>query len=225
MNTGVGSLSFLQGIFLIQELNWGLLHCRQILYSWTTSWWYQLNYSWWYQLMSSPFFFWTVYHRIYYNGFLFESKHLKIWFLFKEFEVSYFTSSTQANQRFYSSQFFFFFFDVFTLLYLFIWFLYFWLGWVFSATCGLSLVVGSRNYSSCSAQASHCSGFSYCRAQALGTWDLWLLALLRVSTDVVHRLSYSVVCGSSWTRNCIVPCNGRQIPIHCTTWSLPQNIL
>ena len=35
-NTGVGSLSLLQGIFLIQELNQGLLHCRQILY--------QLNY-------------------------------------------------------------------------------------------------------------------------------------------------------------------------------------
>ena len=31
-NTGVGSLSLLQGIFLIQELNLGLLHCRQILY-------------------------------------------------------------------------------------------------------------------------------------------------------------------------------------------------
>ena len=31
-NTGVGNLSLLQGIFLIQELNWDLLHCRQILY-------------------------------------------------------------------------------------------------------------------------------------------------------------------------------------------------
>ena len=31
MNTGVGSLSFLQEIFLTQELNQGLLHCRQIL--------------------------------------------------------------------------------------------------------------------------------------------------------------------------------------------------
>ena len=30
-NTGVGSLSLLQGIFLIQELNRNLLHCRQIL--------------------------------------------------------------------------------------------------------------------------------------------------------------------------------------------------
>ena len=31
-NTGVGILSLLQGIFLTQELNWGLLHCGQILY-------------------------------------------------------------------------------------------------------------------------------------------------------------------------------------------------
>ena len=31
-NTGVSSLSLLQGIFLTQELNRGLLHCRQILY-------------------------------------------------------------------------------------------------------------------------------------------------------------------------------------------------
>ena len=31
-NTGVGSLSLLQQIFLIQESNEGLLHCRQILY-------------------------------------------------------------------------------------------------------------------------------------------------------------------------------------------------
>ena len=31
-NTGVGSLFLLQWIFLTQELNWGLLHCRWILY-------------------------------------------------------------------------------------------------------------------------------------------------------------------------------------------------
>ena len=31
-NTRVGSLSLLQGIFPTQELNWGFLHCRQILY-------------------------------------------------------------------------------------------------------------------------------------------------------------------------------------------------
>ena len=39
-NTGMGSRSLLQGVFLIQELNWGLLHCRQILYqlSYQGSW-------------------------------------------------------------------------------------------------------------------------------------------------------------------------------------------
>ena len=31
-NTGVGSLTLLQGIFPAQESNWGLLHCRRILY-------------------------------------------------------------------------------------------------------------------------------------------------------------------------------------------------
>ena len=31
-NTGVGSLSLLQQIFSTQESNWGLLHCRHILY-------------------------------------------------------------------------------------------------------------------------------------------------------------------------------------------------
>ena len=31
-NTRVGSLSLLQGIFLTQESNWGLLHCRHVLY-------------------------------------------------------------------------------------------------------------------------------------------------------------------------------------------------
>ena len=31
-NTGVSSLFLIQGIFLIQKLNWGLWHCRQILY-------------------------------------------------------------------------------------------------------------------------------------------------------------------------------------------------
>ena len=37
-NTGEGSLSLLQGIFLTQESNWGFLHCQQILYQlgWAT---------------------------------------------------------------------------------------------------------------------------------------------------------------------------------------------
>ena len=36
-NTGVGCHAFLQGIFPTQELNWGLLHCRRILYQ-LSSW-------------------------------------------------------------------------------------------------------------------------------------------------------------------------------------------
>ena len=35
-NTGVGYHSLLQGIFPTQGLNPGLLHCRQMLYSWAT---------------------------------------------------------------------------------------------------------------------------------------------------------------------------------------------
>ena len=35
-STGVGCHNLLQGIFLTQESNPGLLHCRQILYSWGT---------------------------------------------------------------------------------------------------------------------------------------------------------------------------------------------
>ena len=34
-STGVGSLSLLQRLFLTQESNWGLLHCRWILYRMT----------------------------------------------------------------------------------------------------------------------------------------------------------------------------------------------
>ena len=48
----------------------------------------------------------------------------------------------------------------------------FWLPWVLVATHGLSLVVRAGGWwwllSSCTAQASHCSGFSYRGAQALG---------------------------------------------------------
>ena len=46
-NTGVGHLSVCQGIFPTQELNWGLLYCRQILY--------QLNYQ------GSPIFSHSLY--------------------------------------------------------------------------------------------------------------------------------------------------------------------
>ena len=52
-NTGVGSISVLQWIFPTQELNQGLLHCRQILFliylfkleaNYFTIWWWVLSY-------------------------------------------------------------------------------------------------------------------------------------------------------------------------------------
>ena len=49
-------------------------------------------------------------------------------------------------------------------------FIYFWLRWVFVAAHGLSLVVVSGATLYCGARASHCSGFSCCRAWALGAW-------------------------------------------------------
>ena len=44
-NTGMGSLSLLQGIFLTQELNRGLLYCRQILYQLSYQGNYKLKFS------------------------------------------------------------------------------------------------------------------------------------------------------------------------------------
>ena len=49
---------------------------------------------------------------------------------------------------------------------------------------GLSLVEESGGY--CSLWAFHCSGFFYCRAQALGA---------RTSVVVAHGLSHSAACG------------------------------
>ena len=50
--------------------------------------------------------------------------------------------------------------------------LYFWLCWVFFFVCGLSLIAESRGCSLVvsSVRASHCCGFSCCRAQASGEW-------------------------------------------------------
>ena len=47
-------------------------------------------------------------------------------------------------------------------------FTYFWLHWVFIAALGLSLLMVSRGYSSCTVLVSHCSGFSCFEAWALG---------------------------------------------------------
>ena len=47
---------------------------------------------------------------------------------------------------------------------------YFWLHWVFTALCGLSLAAANGSTLCCTAQAAHCGGFSCCGAQAPGTW-------------------------------------------------------
>ena len=58
------------------------------------------------------------------------------------------------------------------------------LHWVFIAVHGLSLVAGASLH--CSVRASHCGGFSCCRAWALGT---------RASVVVAHGSSCSAACG------------------------------
>ena len=64
-------------------------------------------------------------------------------------------------------------------------FIYFWLHWIF-AVQGLSLVGASGATLPCGAQASHCGGFSCCRAQALG---------LKGFSSLVYRLSCSLPRG------------------------------
>ena len=59
---------------------------------------------------------------------------------------------------------------VFFKINLFILFIYFWLCWVFVAARWLSLQLRrARATLCCGARASHCGGFSCCRARALGT--------------------------------------------------------
>ena len=75
-------------------------------------------------------------------------------------------------------------FELFFCFYL----LYFWVLWVFVVAHWLSLVVASRGYSSEDVAAPHCSGFSCCRAQGLGTgaqqlWHMGLVALLHVESS------------------------------------------
>ena len=81
--------------------------------------------------------------------------------------------------------------------------------WVFVAVCRHSLVAASRATLDCGAQASQCSGFSCCGAQALGVWAQWLL---HTGLAALQHM------GSSWTREqTYVPSSSRQSPIHCTT--------
>ena len=66
-------------------------------------------------------------------------------------------------------------------------------GWDYSSCCGLGLL------SSCCSRASHCSGFSCCVAQALGTRASVFVAhgLMNCGSQALeHRLnSCGVACG------------------------------
>ena len=77
-------------------------------------------------------------------------------------------ASLQSNLPTAAKLIFFFFF--FLKIHLFT----FWLWWVSVAARRLSQMTASRGYSSLSCGASHCSGVSCCRAQALGR-RLWQL--------------------------------------------------
>ena len=92
------------------------------------------------------------------------------------------------------------------------------LGWVFVTVRGLSLVVESRAPSLVVVWASHCSGFSCCRAQALGPMG----SVITVSNQGLSSYGTGASCplryvGSSQTRTQTgVPCIGRQILYHWT---------
>ena len=80
---------------------------------------------------------------------------------------------------------------------------------VYLFLAALGICCCTRTFSSCGVQASHCSGFSFCRAQALGAW---------ASVAAVHGLVALQDVGSFWPRNQTgIPCIARQIPNHRTT--------
>ena len=95
--------------------------------------------------------------------------------------------------------------------------IYFLLCWVFLAALGFSLVV-QNGYSSHIAWASHCSGFSCCRAWALSSWASAVAAPRLQSTGSVvatHGLSCSTACGTFSDQE-LNPC-----VLHWQTDSLP----
>ena len=73
-NTGVGSHSLLQGIFLTQGLNLGLLHCRQILYCLS-------------HLYASFFSRWTSFLFIFLSHLTFIYLFFKFYFIFKLYNI------------------------------------------------------------------------------------------------------------------------------------------
>ena len=88
-----------------------------------------------------------------------------------------------------------------------------------SSSCGKQRLLSSRDV-----QASHCSGFSYCRARAPGrkgssSCDVW--ALGRSSVTVAHGSVTPQNVGSSWTKDQTnVPCTTGRILNHRATWEV-----
>ena len=77
----------------------------------------------------------------------------------------------------------------------------------------------------CSVRASHCGGFSCCRARALGTQASVVVAHGLSSCGARAQLLHGHV-GSSRTRaQTRVPCIGRRILNHCATREAPINVL
>ena len=102
--------------------------------------------------------------------------------------------------------------------------------YLFILGCARSLLLCPGFLSSCcelgllcrGAWASHCGGFSCCRARALNAWAS-VAAVCRLSNRGAQALASLRHVESSCTRDRIhVPCIGRQIPIHCTTKEVPE---
>ena len=101
--------------------------------------------------------------------------------------------------------------------------------------CGLSLVAASRVFSNCAAWASCFSGFSCCRAQALGEWPS-VAAAGGLSSWGSHALEHELSgCGTwglvapqhvgSWIRDWThISCIGRWVLYHWTTKSWMSNL-
>ena len=99
-------------------------------------------------------------------------------------------------------------------------FIYLWLYWVFAAVCGLSLVATSWVRGTTlpwGVQVSHCSGFSCCRAQALGCVGFSSRSPPAQSWWSMGSIPPQQV-GSSQTKDQTrIPCFGRQILNRWTT--------
>ena len=101
-----------------------------------------------------------------------------------------------------------------------------WLWWVFAAA-RLSSSFGEQELlSSFSAQASHCDGFSCCRARALAhtgcrSFGSWALEH-RLSCGARAKLHQGIWDLRDWTR---VTCVGRQILYCWATWQAQERAL